>query len=262
MTTEDDQPEATRSIGALARLAGISVRTLHHYDAIGLLSPGSRTAGGYRAYTPADVARLQRILFYRELELPLDRIRALIDDPTVDESAHLRRQLTELDERIDRLRRIRDAVQTTMEAHHMNIRLTPEERLEVFGDHDPAQYEAEVQTRWGDTEAYRRSAARTASYSKDDWLRIKAEGDAIESAFASAMATGEPADGDAATALAEQYRAHMSASFYDLTHAMQREVSAMYVDDPRFRKHYEERAAGLAQYVRDAIVANAERHGA
>ncbi|MBJ7473104.1 MAG: MerR family transcriptional regulator [Solirubrobacteraceae bacterium] len=255
--------EATRplTVGAVARLAGVTVRTLHHYDEIGLLVPSERSAGGYRAYTGADVARLQRILFYRELELPLDRIHQLIDDPEADERDHLRRQHHLLGERINRLQRIREAVQTTMEAHDMSINLTPEERLEVFGDHDPSQYDAEARDRWGETDAYAQSAARTRNYSKEDWLRIKAAGEEIEAQLAAAMQAGEEATSDVAMDLAAQYLQHMASSYFDGVVRIRRELADMWVDDPRFKQHYDDRAAGLAEFVRDAVHAHADREG-
>ena len=262
MTDPASGNEITFSVGRLAALAGITVRTLHHYDTIGLLSPGNRSGSGHRAYTERDAARLQRILFYRELELPLDRIQALLDDPDVDERDHLRHQHALLGARIDRLQRVRDAIAATMEAHEMSIDLTAEERLEIFGaGNDPAQHAEETRASWGATDAYRESRSRTAQHSKQDWVRITAAAEAIEADLVAALHAGEPAGGPVAMDLAERLRLHMSQSFYAMSHAMQRAVSEMYVEDPRFRAHYDDRAAGLARFVRDAIVANAERNG-
>ncbi len=261
----DDVPATSvppLSVGALAKLGGITVRTLHHYDELGLLTPSERTGAGYRAYSAGDVARLQRILFYRELELPLDRIRQLLDDPEADERDHLRRQHALLGERIDRLQRIRDAVQTTLEAHEMSIDLTPAERLEVFGDHDPAQYEDEVRERWGDTDAYRQSQQRSARYTKDDWKAIRAEQEEIGAAFAQLLRAGAPADGEAAMDAAERARLQIDRRFYACSHDMHRRLADMYLADPRFTAHYEDQADGLAQYVHDAIHANGDRAGA
>ena len=247
------------TVGAVARLSGITVRTLHHYDEIGLLVPSERSAAGYRAYTAADLERLQRILFYRELELPLDRIHQLIDDPEADERDHLRRQHQLLGERIERLQRIRDAVQTTMEAHDMSIDLTPEERLEVFGGNDPSKYSTEASERWGDTEAYRVARERIKHYSKDDWKRVMAEAEAIESAFAEALISGAPATDTVAMDLAERHRLQIDRAYYPLDHDAHRNLADLYVEDARFTEHYDQRAPGLAQYVHDAIDANADR---
>jgi DNA-binding transcriptional MerR regulator len=248
------------SVGQVARLAGITVRTLHHYDEIGLLSPQIRTAAGYRHYDDADLERLQQVMFYRELGFALDDITELLRDPDADPTDHLRRQHELLLRRAERVLAMVDAVETAMEANRMGISLTPEERFEVFGPEDPAQYAEEAEERWGSTDAYKQSHQRTKAYTKADWLEVKAEVDAIESAYAQAMAAGLPADGDEATAAAERHRRHINDRFYDCSYEFHSGLARMYVADDRFARHYDERAAGLAQYVHDAILANAARH--
>ena len=168
------------NVGEVAALAGVTVRTLHHYDRIGLLSPSGRTAAGYRQYSPADLDRLHQVLLYRELGFPLEEVATLLDDPSADPEAHLRRQHRLLRDRLERTSAMVAAVEKEMEARAMGISLTPEERFEVFGEHDPAQYDAEVEERWGETEAYAQSKRKTAAYTKEDWLRIKAEGADVE----------------------------------------------------------------------------------
>jgi hypothetical protein len=143
----------------------------------------------------------------------------------------------------------------------MGISLTPEERFEVFGEHDPAQYDAEVQERWGETEAYAQSKRRTAAYSKEDWLRIKAEGERIERGLAEAMRSGVPADSSQAMDLAEEHRQQISRNFYDCPPEMHAALGRMWVEDERFTAHYEQVAPGLAQYASAAVQANAARHG-
>jgi DNA-binding transcriptional MerR regulator len=255
-----DEPR-TLTIGAVARLAGVTVRTLHHYDEIGLLRPSGRSEAGYRRYADADIERLQRILFYRELEFGLDQVRDALADTGADTLVHLRRQHALLGARIERLRRLSDAVALAMEAHQMNIPLTPEERLEVFGSFDPDEHAAEVEERWGDTDAYRESARRTASYTKEDWIRIKAEGEAAIHAVLDAMAAGLPADSVEAMDGAEAHRAQIDGAFYRCSSEMHVGLAEMYLADPRFTATYEAMAPGLAQYLHDAIVANAARHG-
>src|SRR3954468_16829309 len=90
------------NVGEVAALTGVTVRTLHHYDRIGLLSPSERTAAGYRRYTPSDLDRLHRVLVYRELGFPLEEVATLLDDPDADPAAHLRRQHRLLRERLRR----------------------------------------------------------------------------------------------------------------------------------------------------------------
>jgi DNA-binding transcriptional MerR regulator len=254
-----NEPEPL-TVGSVARLAGVTVRTLHHYDKIGLLSPSGRSEAGYRRYSGADVERLQRILFYRALEFGLDQIRDALADDATDTLDHLRRQHALLQDRIARLRRLSEAVERAMEARQMGINLTPEERLEVFGDHDPDQYADEVRERWGGTDAYRESARRTSRYTKQDWARIKARGEAINGAFVSAMTTGTPADGTQAMDAAEAHRRSIDETFYPCSYAMHRGLAEMYLADPRFTASYEKLAPGLARFVHDAILANAARH--
>lgn len=252
--SEEDQ----RTVGAIARLVGVSVRTLHHYDHIGLVVPSGRTASGYRMYDDADVERLHRVLTYRELGFPLEQIATLLDDPSVDAMAHLRDQHDLLTERIDRLHRMVAAVEEMMNAKKDGIQLTAAEQAEIFGDDWPGdEYAAEAQERWGETDAWRQSQARTARFDKDDWRRIKAEGDALEAKLADAMRAGVAAGSPEANALAEEHRAGIE-QFYDCGYEMQVCLAEMYIADPRFTAHYDTRAPGLAQFVRDIIVANAE----
>jgi DNA-binding transcriptional MerR regulator len=250
------------SVGQVARYAGISVRTLHHYHEIGLLAPGGRTRAGYRRYAEGDLERLQQVLYYKELGFPLDEIATILDDPGTDAAAHLRRQHELLTRRMDRLRQMVASVERAMEAEKMGISLTPEERFEVFGDHDPAQHADEAEQRWGETDAYKQSQQRTKSYRKEDWLAIRAESESITQRMAAAMAAGGPATGPAAMDIAEEHRRHINRWFYDLGYPMHRGLAEMYLADPRFTANYENVAAGLAQYMHDAILANAARHEA
>ncbi|MFF4764471.1 MerR family transcriptional regulator [Streptomyces sp. NPDC001292] len=250
------------SVGQVAGFAGVTVRTLHHYDDIGLLVPGERSHAGHRRYGDADLDRLQRILFYRELGFPLEEVAALLDDPEADPGAHLRRQHNLLTARIEKLKKMAEAVEHAMEARRMGIDLTPEERFEVFGDHDPEQYADEVQQRWGDTEAHRQSQRRTASYTKEDWKRLTEEQDAIHRRMAALLDAGTPAGSGAAMDVAEEHRRFISGSYYDCGHEMHTCLAQMYVADPRFTATYEKIRPGLAAYLHEAILANAERHTA
>ena len=245
------------SVGQVAAFAGVTVRTLHHYDEIALLRPSGRSHAGHRRYDDTDLDRLQQILFYRELGFPLDEIAALLDDPDTDPVAHLRRRHEVLTERIETLRRMAEAVERAMEARKLGINLTPEEKFEVFGDHDPDQYADEARERWGGTDAYRQSTRRTSGYTKEDWQRIKDEQEAWGRRLAALMASGAPADGEAAMDLAEEHRGHISRHYYDCSYEIQTGLAEMYVADPRFTAHYEAIHPGMAAYLRDAILANA-----
>ncbi|GAA2501569.1 MerR family transcriptional regulator [Streptomyces thermolineatus] len=247
------------SVGQVAEFAGVTVRTLHHYDAIGLLSPGGRSAAGHRRYDDADLDRLQQILFYRELGFPLDEVAAILDDPDADPVAHLRRQHELLTGRIARLTEMAEAVEHAMEARRMGINLTPEEKFEVFGDFDPDEHAQEAERRWGGTDAWSRSQARAARRTKEDWLRIKEESEDWNRRYAELMDAGEPADGERAAALAEEHRLHICGWFYDCPYEMHAALGDMYVADPRFTATYEAVRPGMAAHLRDAITANALR---
>jgi DNA-binding transcriptional MerR regulator len=249
-------------IGQVAGFAGITVRTLHHYDEIGLLVPGERSTAGHRRYGDADLDRLQRILFYRELGFPLDEVAVLLDDPDADPRAHLRRQHDLLTARIEKLQKMAAAVEHAMEARRMGINLTPEERFEVFGDKDPDQYAEEAEARWGGTHSYAESQRRVARYTKDDWKRIQAEVAAWGEAYAALMEAGEPPTSERAIELAEAHRQHIDKWFFDCHVKVHQGLAEMYVSDERFRAFYESLHPGLPEHLKEAIDANAARQTA
>lgn len=250
------------SVGQVAGFAGVTVRTLHHYDDIGLLAPSARSTAGHRRYSDEDLDRLQQILFYRELGFPLDEVAVLLDDPDADPREHLRRRHAELTARMERLQRMTEAVEHALEARRMGIDLTPEERFEVFGDKDPEQYAEEAEQRWGGTEAYAESQRRAARYSKADWKRMRAEVDDWTERYVALMAADEPPTGVAAMDMAEEHRRHIGTWFYECPYAMHRGLAEMYVMDERFKAYYDGMRPGLAEHLRAAIEANAARHGA
>ncbi|ROQ68024.1 DNA-binding transcriptional MerR regulator [Streptomyces sp. 840.1] len=247
------------SVGQVAGFAGVTVRTLHHYDDIGLLTPGGRSRAGHRRYDDADLDRLQQILFYRELGFPLDEIAALLDDPDADPKESLRRRHALLSDRIAALQRMAAAVETAMEARRMGINLTPEEKFEVFGDKDPERHAQEAERRWGHTDTYAESQRRTARYTKGDWQRMREEVASWGERYDALMAAGEPATGERATDLAEEHRLHITTWFYDCTPEIHRGLGEMYVADPQFKAFYDSMRPGLAAHLRDAINANADR---
>ena len=245
------------TVGRAAEIAGVTVRTLHHYDEIGLLTPGDRTNAGYRRYDDADLERLQQILLYRELGFTLEEIATILDDPDVEARAHLRRQHGLLRDRIARLQEMVAAVEYMLEADKVGINLTPEEKFEVFGSFDTDVYADEVEERWGGTDAYTESARRAARYTKDDWLRIQRESGELMARWLAAFDAGASADGQAAMDLAEEHLQQITKFFYDCTFEIHVGLAEMYIADPRFTKFYDDQRPGLAQYVHDAVMANA-----
>jgi DNA-binding transcriptional MerR regulator len=245
------------TVGRVAEIAGVTVRTLHHYDEIGLLTPGGRTSAGYRRYDGIDLERLQQILLYRELGFTLDEIAAILDDPGADAREHLRRQHALLKDRITRLQDMVAAVEYVMEAHKVGINLTPEEKFEVFGDFDPNEYAGEAEERWGGADAYKESARRTAKYTRQDWQRIQQETGDLTGRWIAALDAGIPAGSQPAMDLAEEHRQQITTFFYDCTYEFHTGLAEMYLADERFTASYDNQRDGLAQYVHDSILANA-----
>ena len=246
------------TVGQVAEQFDLTVRTLHHYDEIGLLSPSERSTAGYRLYTGQDVTRLQHVVVYRRLGFALEEIALLLEHPETVES-HLRRQRAAVLSRLDEMRDLVTALDRALEREMSNQPATPEDMKELFGDgfYDS---QAEAQERWGESDAWKQSKRRTDRYSKADFEQIKAEGDAVNLALVAALRSGAPATSTEAMDAAEAHRAHIERWFYDLDHGFHRGLADMYLADPRFTKTYEDQAPGLAQYVHDAIHANADRH--
>ena len=248
-----------RTVGDVARMAGVSVRTLHHYDEVGLLVPTGRTDAGYRLYSGADLARLRQILFYRELDFSLEAIAAVLADPHDGAEVHLRRQHRLLRRRRDRTDVLLKAIEHEMEARAMGMSLTPEEQLEIFGTDQIEQLTDEARERWGNTEAWRESQQRVAAYTKEDWIEIKREAQENVEGFARSLRAGEPPTSATAMDLAEAHRRHISRWFYACGAQAHTGLAALYVSDERFARNYDQHAPGLARYVHDAIQANAAR---
>lgn len=258
------EAEATGSdgltVGRAAALVGVSVRTLHHWDEIGLVRPSGRTWGGYRLYSGDDVARIHRVLVYRELGFPLAEIARVLDDPGTDVRAHLRRQRSQLTERISRLHRTLDAVDRMLEAVDSGLRLTPEEQVEIFGDDWRPSWVEGAAERWGDSAQWTQYAERSAGMTPEDWKEVAAETHALTADLAAAKRTGVTPGSAAANALAERHRALIS-TYFDCTYGMQVCLGRTFVTDPGFAAHYDAAAPGLATWLRDTIFANARTHG-
>jgi len=247
------------TVGQVARQFDVTVRTLHHYDSIGLLVPSERTPAGYRLYDGEDITRLQHVVVYRRLGFALEEIALLLDEPAADLGEHLRRQRKAVMSRLDEMSDLVTAIDRALEKEMSGIKLTKQEQKELFGDSFSDDYAQEGERRWGGTEAWKQSQRRTSKYTKEDWVQIKAEGQVSSNAFVAAMEAGLPATSEEAMDAAEQARLQIDKWFYDITPSFHRNLGDMYLADPRFTKTYEDMVPGMAQYVRDAIHANADR---
>jgi DNA-binding transcriptional MerR regulator len=241
----------------VAELSGVSVRTLHHYDQIGLVVPSARSSAGYRLYSDADLLRLQQVLVQRELGLSLEAIRKLLDDPAFDHRAALLEQRRLLLERAANTQQMIRALDNALSLLDGGDTMTDKQTL--FDGFDPAAYEQETKQRWGHTDAYRESQRRTQQYTAEDWKRYRDENASLMKAFATALAAGSGADEAAVMDLAEQHRLLIDRWFYPCSHEMHARLADMYEADPRFAQNIDQAGAGLTPFLSAAIRANAAR---
>lgn len=244
------------TVGELSRLTGVTVRALHHYDEIGLCRPSQRSAAGYRIYDEHDVLRLQQVLVFRELGVPLDEIGAAIDDAS-DRAALLRKHRAELARKraqIDAMLAAVDAALGVLEKG--NTTMQPEDFKALFDGFNPEDYEEEARARWGETDAYKESARRTKQYGKPEWEAIRRESEAIYARLAQLMQQGAAVSDPAVQAGVEEHRRHIERWFYPCSKQMQHGLGEMYVADPRFTANLDKVAPGFARFLRDAIAAS------
>jgi DNA-binding transcriptional MerR regulator len=244
----------------LARLANVSVRTLHHYHEIGLLVPSQRSQAGYRKYDERDLLRLQQILIRRELGLPLAEIRRSLDDPEFDQRRALLEQREQLRARAQQTAEMLRAVEHALcllDSHKENGM----DHEQLFDGFDPARYEAEAEQRWGHTDAYKESARRTQGYTSEDWQRFGAEQAALYADALALIAAGEPPDGERARSVAERHRLSIDRWFYPCSLEMHRGLSSLYESDARFSANMDRHGTGLTAFLVAAIRANADRTG-
>ncbi|MRR12467.1 MerR family transcriptional regulator [bacterium] len=241
------------TVGEVATLAKVSVRTLHHYDEIGLLKPSARTEAGYRLYTEHDLETLQQTLFFRELGFDLADIRDMLSSPGFDAAEALQMQRDLLVRKRDRVELLIEAVDLAILARKGGVALDKEDMFEVFGDFDPAEYAEEAEQRWGDTDAYKESMRRTSRNTKEDWKRMGEESGAITTDLVALMQEGAPADDPRVQAVIERHWKSIDTNFYACSMEIYGGVGEMYVADPRFTKNIDKAGEGLALYMRDGI---------
>ena len=235
---------ATRmyKVGEVARIAKVTIRTLHHYDEIGLLVPSGRSSAGYRLYTETDIASLQHIRFHRQLGLALDS------------RAVLREHRERLVRRLSETEALVATIDRTLSTLEGETKMGVEERFDGF---QPEEYAAEAEQRWGKKDAYRESVRRTGAYGAAEWETIQAEVEGIVLRFAACRSEGAAADSEAAIQLAEEHREHIDRWFYACSPQMHAGLAEMYVHDERFAEFFDKHGEGLSSYVADAIRANA-----
>ncbi|HEX5108711.1 MAG TPA: MerR family transcriptional regulator [Vicinamibacterales bacterium] len=252
----------TYQVKDVARLARVSVRTLHHYDAIGLLVPTARTAAGYRLYTDSDLLRLQQILIGRELGLPLEEIRRSLEDPRFDRKTALLEQRERLNQHARQAEAIIRAIDLALAELDGRRRKGELKMEELFQGFNPSEYEEEARRRWGASDAFAEAQQRTGRYTPDDWKTVAIEQAAVYDAAYAALKAGKSPSDSTVMDIAERHRMSIDRWFYPCSHGMHRGLASMYESDERFRKSIDKHGEGLTPFLADAIRANAARHQA
>ncbi|MDO4687100.1 MAG: MerR family transcriptional regulator [Corynebacterium sp.] len=248
-----------RSIGEVGKLFGVTLRTLRHWDEIGLACPSYRDWNDYRLYTDDDVVRISQVIAYRAVGFSLNEIKKLLDAPDTDAITHLKRQRAALLQQQTRLDDMIHKIDTLLE-DTMNPKLSNEEKVQIFGDMwDPA-YEVEAEQRWGKTPEWQQSQEKQQHMTTQDWIQVRDDTIELERRLAAAMETGVQPGSSEANALAEQHRTSI-AQWFDVTHAKHALIARGYTEDPRFQTHYDKVSPGLGAWLRQIIEANAAEHG-
>ncbi len=236
-------------INEFAKLTGVSVRTLHYYDEIGLLKPAFvDEQNGYRFYDKNSLERMQEILFYRELDFELKSISEILSSPDYDKRKALAEQRKLLILKKERLERIIDALD---ESEKGKITMTAFDN----SNYETARkrYETEAKERWGETDAYKEHAEKTANYTKDKWQQVNDGLNAVLAKFAERMNNGHAADSPEAQALVKELQTHITENYYTCTNEILAGLGQMYVADERFKTNIDKYAFGTAEFISKAI---------
>ena len=232
-------------IKEFAEFTGVSVRTLHYYDEIGLLAPAIvDRSTGYRYYDEQSLLRMQEILFYRELDFSLKSISQILSSPNYDKTKALEDQKALLTLKKERLERLILAIDGATKGENV---------MKAFDNTQFEQHKAEAKARWGNTDAYKQHAEKTRNYSKQTWNDLAAGMDEIMGEFALCMKNGNAPDSPEAQGLVKSLQDHITAHYYDCTDPILAGLGQMYVADERFRANIDRHGDGTAAFICEAI---------
>ncbi len=249
------------TVKEVAKLSGVTVRTLHHYDQVGLLKPAQVGENGYRYYGREELLRLQQILFHRELELPLEAIADVLDRPDFDRLDALKRQRRTLSQKAARYRKLIQTLDRTLAALEGEAQMKDEDLYKGFEPEKQPEYEAYLVDRFGDKARTSIDASKAAlkGWSKGDWERSSREYAGVEAGLGKALADGVPATSEAVQALIRRHHAWVAVMW---NKRPSREAYAglgqLYSDHPDFRARYEAVQPGLTEYLVGAMQSFAE----
>ena len=232
-------------IKEFADLTGVSVRTLHYYDEMGLLKPAcvDRSTGN-RYYDETCLLRMQEILFYRELDFSLKSICEILSSANYDKEKALIEQKTLLILKKERLDRLVSAIDDAMKGENV---------MKAFDNTEFEKYKAEAKEKWGKTDAWKEHSDKTKNYSKDKWQSAEEGLNAIFGAFADCKAAGKDICSESAQALVARLQKYITDNFYTCTNQILFGLGQMYVMDERFKENIDKNGDGTAEFVSNAI---------
>jgi MerR family transcriptional regulator, thiopeptide resistance regulator len=241
------------TIKKLAKLAGISVRTLHFYDEKGILKPAGVKANGYRVYGEKELLTLQQIMFFKELEFSLEQIQEILKTPGFDRLKALREQQKLLSIKRDRLTDLLATIAKTIRSGQGGESMKNDDLYDGFTKKQMEEYKEEAKKRWGHTDAYKQSVERTKHWTKADYDRIAKQGVEWTKKLAALRETGLSAESPQVQEMIVQHYNALR-TFYEPNYEMYRGLGELYVNDPRFTAYYDKHGEGLAAFMRDAMI--------
>lgn len=247
------------TVKQLSKLAGVSVRTLHYYDETGLLEPSFVGENGYRYYEEKELMKLQQILFFRELEFSLEKIKEIMSSSNFDHQRALIDQKKLLELKKKKIERLLKTISKTIDSLQGGETMKTDDTFSAFNDPTYQKHKDEVEQRWGNTQAYKQSMERVGKMSKEDMERIKAAAEDISQTIAGLMKQGLSHSSQEVQEQIGRFYQHLH-HFYDPSYEMFKGLGQMYVDDFRFTENYEKLAKGLAVFMRDAMAFYADEH--
>lgn len=242
------------TVKQLAALSGVSIRTLHYYDGIGLLKPSYIKENGYRCYEKKELLKLQQILFFKELDFPLEEIFKMLNAQDFNRNEALKDQKKLL---LIKKSRIEKLIQTIDNNLKGGENMSNDDLFASFNDDELVENMKEAKSRWGHTDAYKQSVERTKNWTKADYELVKKEAEAFNKELASVM--GKDINSDEVQSLIEKHYRGIQ-YFYDCPYDVYRGLGEMYVSDPRFTKTYDKVKPGLAVFLRNAISYYCDQH--
>ncbi len=237
-------------IREFAKLTGVSVRTLHYYDEIGLLKPSFvDEQNGYRFYDEGCLERMQEILFYRELDFPLKDIAEILYSPDYDKQTALKAQKHLLTLKKERLERLITALDGAMKGENLSMNVFNNSEFEAQRE----QYAKEAKEKWGATDAYKESTEKTKDYSKEKWSDINAGMSSLMAEFAECKASGNATDSSEAQMLVKKWQDYITENYYTCTKEILAGLGEMYACDERFKANIDSHGDGTAEFMCQAI---------